>query len=192
MLQNPTRARTPLRTAVGRLLERRRPPAVGGVVRSVVVDAINGVTRPRLFAHVGEECLERSSPALAHDDAAPTPVSVAGMGRAMTPRAHRNPRLVLRRMPSPVRLVGRGALLQRTAATPRVSALHKVNPTGEEGAATAREFVIPVSADLSCESNDAAAVDYFSIPIFGLRSSSHSVKYTPRTTSTRGEFTQWQ
>ncbi len=55
---------------VARLLAPCRPSAVCRFVIAVVVDAVNRMIRRRSMSHVGQECLERLAPSVAHANAA--------------------------------------------------------------------------------------------------------------------------
>jgi len=61
-----------------RLLLRSGPPTVAGLVVAVAVDAVNGVARPRLRAHVGVEVFE-GRPSVADRDSSGAVVLVAHM-----------------------------------------------------------------------------------------------------------------
>lgn len=70
---------------VTRLLSRRGPAAIVGVIVAVVVDAIYRISI-WLFAHVCEEGFEAVAPSFAHVDASSAVSSVVDIGWAVAPR----------------------------------------------------------------------------------------------------------
>lgn len=79
---------SPRAQTVHALLAPRRPSAVLGRVRSVVVDAVEGVLRGGLRSHVGKEGVEATTPAVAYRDPSAAVGGVATMRRLLASSDH--------------------------------------------------------------------------------------------------------
>lgn len=84
--------------AIVKLLLACCPTAVVGFVVAVVVDPVNAQLQRWPLAHVGQEILERTSPAITHSDSASTVVSELRMVGASATFDHRMPRGVADRV----------------------------------------------------------------------------------------------
>jgi len=85
----------PIAAPVRGLLLAGCPTAVGRLVVSVVVDAVDRVTPARSFSHVGQEVFERSSPSLADFDASPAVPAISDASFVLAPCDHRRPNAIL-------------------------------------------------------------------------------------------------
>jgi hypothetical protein len=106
-----TPARAPRLAAIVGLFLLRRPAAILGRVRAVVVDAVERVKLRRTLSHVREERFEAVAPAVADRNSAATVVGVARCLRIQAPVLHLLPRAEFRRLAPAVRAVRGGRAL---------------------------------------------------------------------------------
>lgn len=93
-----------------------RPSNVARLIVTVRVDTIHRVLRAWLRTHVGEEVLERVSPAITNADAAPTVVLVSGRAWVVAAVDHPRPSSIFRRLARAMCACGFAASLGTQAA----------------------------------------------------------------------------
>lgn len=88
------------RSLIHRLLMRRGPSTVAGIVIAVVVDAINRMRRGRFRSHIGVEQREGIAPAFTDSNTAPTVALERGVASIRASVLHGVPRSVLTASPA--------------------------------------------------------------------------------------------
>lgn len=134
--------------AILRLLASGCPAAIIRRVRSVVVDALDGVLR-RALAHVGDEDVNIGAPAIAHGDAARSVPLVIEMSWIRAAGHHRAPLCIHARSGAAVSSRAAHDVAVKASATPRHAGLQVAGADVHDAPALAAAFPLgSVSATL--------------------------------------------